>query len=517
MKRLLQIAVIILTVWLCATIVRPFLTQVNLEWGKRRMEMALKMGQAASKKKEPATTALRVLRDAERFFSTARRVTLGDGQVWLYLANVANLAPGLDKSMSKGRQKSKQREVIKLVDEAEDFYIDNNMILRRAMAYSSLGNTMKAIQGLEAALYYYAMWSQAIRPIVHSYRREITKRNKKEPKRILRAMERLVDRFPKNRDAATHLGRLYLDQKRSEEARICFRKAEGGKKGNIELGRLIAQSYIQEGDFRRAIWELCRALHFSKAKKSKDLAPVIGTMRACLARDPNNGDGHFIMGTVQQDRLADLNAARRDYRNAYKVRKAHLETVERLAEVCEGLGDTEAAAKWREVADKIREYSKKVRLVLPSGKKRDAYCLFVAEASELSPLFGEVVGDDAASSGKAVLLSKDNGRSVPISLRCPPLPAGDYEVSVRMKVADLLGPPKSAVASLWVQGESVQPFGSRKKAKPVFVRDFKRANEYRDFTYGFYHPGLVDYEIRIEYKALCDVYIDRITVGFLED
>jgi len=517
LKRLLQAVVIVLTFWLCVTMARPFLTQVNLEFGKKRMNMAVKANQAALKKKQPSKTAVRLLHDAERFFRTAMRVTLGDGQAWLFLAHVASLGRELDKNISKGRQKSKHREVIKLVDEAESFYVDNNMILRRAVAYLSLGNTMKAIQGLESALYYYAGWSQATRPIVQIYMQEITKRNPKEPKRIMRAMERLADRFPKNRDAAVHLGKVYLNQKRPDEARICFRHAEGSKKDNLDLGRLIAQSYIQEGNYRRAIWELCQVLHFSRTKKSKSLAPVIRTVRDLLKRDPMNVDGHFVMGTVQQDRLADLNAARRDYRSAYKVRKAHLETVTRLAKVCEGLGEVEAAAKWRAVADKILEYTKKVRLVLSSGKKRDAYCLFIAEASSLSPLIGKVVRDGATSSGEAVLLSKSDGRSVPIRLRCPPLPAGSYEMSVRMKVADLVGRPKDAVASIWVDGESVRRIGSRKRSKWVLGRDFKRPDEYRDFTFRFYHPGLVDYEIWFEYKATCDLFVDRIAVSFLTD
>ena len=517
MRRLLQIVAIVLAVWLCVTMVRPFLTEVELEWGKNQMNMAVKASEAERKAKQPVTTALRLLYDAERFFQTARRVTLGDGQVWLFLAHAISLAPELDRTMSNERRRSKQRDVIDIVDEAQSFYIDNNMILRRALAYSALGDPMKAIQDLETSLYYYAMWSQAIRPIVHIYMQEITRRDKKEPKRIMRALERLADRFPKDHDAALQLGKVYLSRKQSEMARMWLRQAEGSDKGDLELGTLIAQSYVQEGDFRRAAWELCRVLHFSSSKSSKDLAPVIKALKGLLERDPENADGHFIMGTVQQDRLADLSAARRDYLNAYKVRKPHFETIKRLAEVCEGLGDAEEAMKWRAVADEVLKFSKRIQLDLPSGAKRDAYCLFVAEAKELSPLLGEVVNDDKTSSGQAVFLSKSKGRTVPIALRCPPLPAGDYEMSVRMKVIDTIEDPKIVLAKIWVDGESVQRIGSRTSAKFVPGRDLTPAGEYRDITLRFYHPGLVDFELRVEYLAVSDLHIDRVAVGFVQD
>ncbi|MBN2209370.1 MAG: hypothetical protein JW759_08755 [Candidatus Coatesbacteria bacterium] len=517
MRRLLQIVAIVLAVWLCVTMVRPFLTEVELEWGKNQMNMAVKASEAARKAKQPVTTALRLLSDAERFFQTAKRVTLGDGQVWLFLAHVTSLAPELDRTMSNERRRSMQRDVVQIVDEAQSFYVDNNMILRRALAYAALGDSMKAIQDLETTLYYYAMWSQATRPIVHIYMQEITRRDKKEPKRIMRAMERLADRFPKDRDTALQLGKAYLSQKQSEMARMRLRQAEGSGKGDLELGTLIAQSYVQEGDFRMAAWELCRALHFSSTKKSKDLAPVIRALKGLLERDPENADGHFIMGTVQQDRLADLSAARRDYLNAYKVRRAHFETIKRLTEVCEGLGDAEEAMKWRATADKILEFSKRIQLDLPSGARRDAYCLFVAEANELSPLLGEVVKDDKASGGQAVLLSKSKGRTVPIMLRCPPLPAGDYEMSVRMKVMDTVKDPATALAKIRVDGDSVQRIGSKRRAKSVCGRDLTPAGEYRDVTLRFYHPGLVDFELRVEYLAVSDLYIDRVAVGFMQD
>ena len=518
MKRLLQIATIVLAGWLCVVAVRPFLTQVNLEWGKRRMNQAVKTAQAARKNKQPLTTALRELNEAQKHFSAARRITLGDGQVWLFLAHVVNFTQELDKDISRGRRQSKQKEVITLVNEAESFYVDNNMILRRAMAYLALGNTMKAIQGLETALYFYSTWSQATRPIVAVYRQEIMKRNKKEPERILRAMERLVERFHSSLDAVTYLGKVYLDRKRPDEARLCFREAGQRRNRDIDLGRLTAQSYAQELKFTESLWELCRTLYFSKSKKSKELNPVIGMIRRLLKQNPKNADAHFIMGTVQQDRLADFNAAKRDYYNAFKIRKAHFETVKRLAEVSKRLGEEENAAKWRAVVDKILSYSKKVRLVLPSGKKRDAHCLFVAEANELSPLIGKVVRDEAASSGNAVLLSRSNGRSVPITLRCPPLPAGVYELSVRMKIPDLVKGPKTKLAKIWLDGESVtRPRSIGKARKFVYGRDFKRADEYLDFTVKFYHPGLVDYEIWIEHTAVCDMFVDRIAVGFVGD
>ena len=517
MRRLLQIVAIVLAVWLCVTMFRPFLTEVELEWGKNQMNMAVKAGEAARKAKQPVTTALRLLYDAERFFQTARRVTLGDGQVWLFLAHVISLGPELDGTMSQERRRSKQRDVIDIVNEAESFYVDNNMILRRALAYSALGDPMKAIQDLETALFYYAKWSQATRPIVHIYMQEITRGDKKDPKRIMRAMERLADRFPKDHDTALQLGKVYLSLKQSEMARMCLRQPKGSDKGDLELGALIAQSYVQEGDFRMAAWELCRVLHLSTPKNSKELAPIIKALKGVLERLPENADGHFIMGTVHQDRLADLSAAKQDYLNAYKVRKPHFETIKRLAEVCEGLGDAEEAAKWRAVADKVLESSKRIRLDLPSGAKKDAYCLFVAGANELSPLLGEVVKDDKTSSGQAVLLSKANGRTVPITLRCPPLPAGDYEMSVRMKVLDAIKDPKTALADIWVEGESVQFIGSKASAKSVSGRDLSPAGEYRDITLKFYHPGLVDFELRVEYLAASDLYIERIAVEYVQD
>ena len=481
------------------------------------METAVKAGDAARKAKKPPTTALMLLSDAERFFETAKTVTLGDGQVWLWLAHVASLAPDLDATMSQERRKSKERDVIDLVNEAQSFYVDNNMIHRRALAYAALGDPVKAIQDLETALFYYAMWSQAIRPLVHFYMQEIMQTDKKDPKRIMRAMERLADRFPKDHDAALQLGEVYLSLKQLEMARMCLSEAEGSDKGDLELGTLIAKSYVQEGNFGRAAWELCRVLHFSSTKDSKDLGPVIRALTGVLERLPENADGHFILGTVEQDRLADLSAARQDYLNAYNVRKPHFETIKRLAEVCEGLGDVEDAMKWRAVADKILESSKRIKLDLPSGAKKDASCLLVADAKELSPLLAEVVKDDKTSSGQAVLLSKANGRTVPITLRCPPLPAGDYEMSVRMKVKDAIKDPKTALAKIWVEGESVQRIGSKVGARSVSGRDLSPAGEYRDITLKFYHPGLVDFELRVEYLAVSDLYIDRIAVEYVQD
>ncbi len=516
-KRLVQAAAILLTLWLCQTAMRPFLTQVNLEWGKRNMNQAVKMAEAASKRKKPLTMALTVLRRAEKFFVTAKRVTLGDGQVWLYLAHVFSLQEKLDKDLSKSTRNGLRKKVIKIVDQAEHFYMDNNMLLRRALAYAGLGNTAMAIHGLEEALFYYSTWSQAIRPLAQIYMHELLKTSRNDPKRILKQMERLVARSPKNREAVIYLGRVYLEQRRPQEARACFKQAEIRHWGEITLGRLVAQSYAQEGNYRRAVWELCRVLHISKSKKSKNLAPVIKTINALLKRDQKNADAHFIMGRAQQKNMADFNAARREYLAAYKLQKTHFETVWRLAEVCEVLGDKPEAAKWRAAGQRILAHTKSIKLVPPSGKTRLSHCLFVADANQLSPVLGKVVNDKASTSGKAVFLGKESGRGVPIRLRCRPLPAGDYELSVRIRAVKLPKGHKTRLASIRIDGDSIRRSGTKRGARrTVYARDFQRANEYRDFTIKFYHPGLVDYEILIEYMAACDLYVDRIAVGIVQ-
>ena len=109
MKRLLQIAIIVLAGWLCITTARPFLTQVNLEWGKRRMNQAVQMAQSARKNKKPLTAALRVLREAQKHFDAAKSITLGDGQVWLFFAHVINFGQELDKDMSRARRASRRK------------------------------------------------------------------------------------------------------------------------------------------------------------------------------------------------------------------------------------------------------------------------------------------------------------------------------------------------------------------------------------------------------------------------
>ncbi|HUT03937.1 MAG TPA: tetratricopeptide repeat protein [bacterium] len=517
MKRLVQAAAIVLTLWLCQTAMRPFLTQVNLEWGKRNMNQAVKMAEAASKRKKPLTMALTVLRRAEKFFVTAKRVTLGDGQVWLYLAHVSSLQEKLDKDLSKSTRNGLRQKVIDVVDQAEHFYMDNNMLLRRALAHAGLGDTTMAIQGLEEALVYYSTWSQAIRPLVQMYMQDLMRTSRGDPKRILRQMERLVARFPKERDAVIYLGRVYLDQRRPQEARACFKQAEARHWGDITLGRLVAQSYMQEGNYRRAVWELCRVLHISQATESKDLVPVTRTINSLLKQDPKNADAHFIMGRAQQKNMADFNAARREYLAAYQLQKTHFETIRRLAEVCEVLGNKPESAQWRAAGQKILAHTKSIQLVSPSGKTRESHCLVVADANQLSPLLGKIVNDKASTAGKAVFLGKASGRRVPIRLRCPPLPAGDYELSVRMSALDLPEGHNTMLARIRTEGDSIRRSGTKKSARrSVYARDFKRANEYRDFTIKFYHPGLVDFEILIEYMAACDLYVDRTAVGIVE-
>ncbi|MBN1594017.1 MAG: hypothetical protein JW941_12310 [Candidatus Coatesbacteria bacterium] len=518
MKRILQIAVIILSGWLCVTAVRPFLTQVDLEWGKRGMDQAVQMSNYAQKNKKPITAALRVLNEAEKRLETAKRITLGDGQVWLFLAHITNFELELNKDISKSREKSLQEQIISIVDEAQSFYIDNMMFLRRALAYARLNKMLEAIKDLELALYYYSTWSQATRPLVSIYMQEVTRQNTKEPVRILRAMERLADRFTDNYDAVLHLGKIYLSRKRAEEARLCFDEAGQRKAGNVEIGKLIAQSYLQEQNATQSVWELCKTLYFSRSTKSKELNPIIGSIRQFLRQNPNNPDAYFIMGAVQQDRLADFNAAKRDLINSYKARNTHFETVKRLAEVSERLGEKEEAAKWRGVADVMLAHSKPIELKLKTGRKREAHCLFVANADEIPVVIGKVEPDKDASSGKAIKLSKNNGQSVPIALNCPPLPAGVYELSIRLKVDKILDRPRAKLAKIWLDGDSVSRPGSIRKANQfIYAGDFKKADDYVDFTLEFYHPGLVDYQIWMEYWAACDMSIDRVTVGFVED
>ena len=517
MRRLAQLAIIVVTLWLCQTAMRPFLTQVNLEWGKRNMNQAVRMAEVARRRKKPLRVAMTVFRRAEKFFLTAKRVTLGDGQVWLYLAHVYSIRAQLDKGLSRGSRDALRKKVISIVDQAEHFYMDNNMLLRRSLAYAGLGNTAMAIQGLEEALFYYSTWSQAIRPLVQIYMRDLIKTSKADPKRILRQMERLVARFPKNREAVIYLGRVYLEQRRTQEARACFKRAETRHWGDITLGRLTAQSYALEGNYRRAIWELCRVLHISKSKRSKDILPVLRSINALLKRDPKNADAHFVMGEAQRKKMADFNAARREYLAAHKLNSAHFETIKRLAEVCKVLGDEPEAAKWRAAERKVLARTRSIKLVPPSGKTRESHCLFVAHANQFSRQLAKIVKDKGSASGKTVFLGKEGGRRVPIRLRCPPLPAGDYELSVRIRAARLPKDRDTNLASIRIEGDSIRRSGSKKGARrTVYAKDFRRADEYRDFTIKFYHPGLVDYEILIEYMAACDLYVDRIAVGLVE-
>jgi len=516
-KRLTQLAIIVICGYLCFLTMRPFLTQIDLERGRRMLKEAAQA--AAGKRRLPrGATADLWLRQAQRFLRRAMRTTLGNGEVWLHLAASYRQSIGGKKRVAAETRRAIFGKVVRLIDEGNRFYLDPAMNLFRGSSYLGLGNIRAAIGDLETALHYNPTWSVAIGDLSKAYLVELTRKYRKEPKRLARLLERLSARFPTSREVTKQLGKVYLIIRDPVRARKCFRRLQRPRVYDLTLGQLISRSYTQQREFRRAIWELCRILIFSRKPKAKELAPIFREIERLLKRDPKNSDAYFLMGLAQQTRLADYNVAKQHYIAALSIRPDYYCAARRLADVCAALGEKEIASRWSAVADQIAASATTIRVAPVSGKEATRACLAVFEVESASPRVGQVVEDAGASGGKALLLRSGSWPSTPVLIDCSALPAGFYEVLARFKIPSPPKPGWRHLATVRVLGDNVVAYrGTRQARRYVRARDFVGKGKYMDVGLKFFHPGLVDYTIKIDCLGACDIYLDRIAVSYLED
>ncbi|MCD6326490.1 hypothetical protein J7M28_02905 [bacterium] len=517
MRRAIQIGIAIAVVYFCFSTMRPFLAQISLEMGKGWMNQSTKTAQAAGKNSARVASALRGLKMADGFFRAAINLTPSDGQVRLFLVYATNLIVDIDKSMSLERRNATHKRVIALANNAMAFYVDNIITWARGMANLRLGNVLIAIEDFETALHYYSTWSQARRAIVGSYLQQLTRNYQRAPKVLVQRLEMLVHRFPESREAVESLGKVYLNQKRYQDARECFLRAGNPSRLTPDLGLLVARTYIYERDSTRALWELCRILAYSTPKTAKSMTQVAKTVALRLKRAPKNADAQYLFGVFQQDKMSDYNVAKQYYINAFRNRMTYYFPAKRLAGVCKRLGQEDEASSWRKASERLLGVLPKLRLITPSGIKT-AHCLFVREAESLSPIFGKTVQDSDASGGKAVLFSQKDGRSQPIRFDCAALPAGDYELSFRIKIPELVKSPRAPLIKLNADGEGVRcrKMGNTSNSY-VLAKEVRRAGVYWDFVYSVSHPGLMPYQITVDFWAKSDIYLDRIAMAIKAD
>lgn len=527
MRRVLQTGIIILSIYLCVTMMRPFLTQINLQLSFVNMTRAGEINDAARKNNKSSPAAMQQLRQSEGFAELAVKTTLGNPQVWARLAHITKLMVDFERErISDARARSLLEKVIDYCQVALRLGPDNMELYMKAGAELQLGRLTEAIKDLEAATFYHWTWTPTNSAASTAYVKEIMLRfgvmNYGEKVCV---MERLAKRFPHNMDVRRYLARAYYDADRFEEARKCYEHKRISSGFDLEDAAFVAQTYLKERDYRRAAWELCRVLMFNKETSSGKLSPTIRSVEKILKVDPNNADAHFVLGVVQQDKLADYSAAKHHFTSAYKAFSGHFETAKRLSEVCEKLGDDRGAAKWRANAEKILQPLKEIDISPreSKGRTRKAHCIFVEDANGLTSASGEVVDDPLASSGRAILLKSSEGRSVPIKLRCPPLPAGNYELIVRLRTPEVPKASKSEMskarlAKISILGDNIRRSGSTKPVRrSLYGREFGDGGVYQDRVMEFYHPGLVDFEIMLDYWAACDLYVDRIALACVED
>jgi tetratricopeptide (TPR) repeat protein len=184
---------------------------------------------------------------------------------------------------------------------------------------------------------------------------------------IQAACDKVVKK-PSSAEAWGHLGKLLYVSNYSEEARVCFARAEELDAGNVRWPYLRGDSLLQL-DPEEALPHLRRAVELSdKAKRPETAAPWLrlaevllalgkydeaeGPLRRALEVDPEEARVHWNLGLLAYFRQ-DLEESRRQLlrclHDPCTQKKAYIQ----LAAVAQRLGNLEEAAKFSRRAENL--------------------------------------------------------------------------------------------------------------------------------------------------------------------